>query len=142
MALWEVTIDGNTTIEYSDGAFTQSPPISGTWVRRHTYKVPYSNIGKGGFVERDGKKVHVPSWLDVHPETTLDDIEVEKKPFEELFVEPEKWTFKSSSSDKEYTVRRNKNGNLSCDCWGYIAHKRCKHIKEVEKKLGEVGILK
>ena len=142
MALWEVTTKGKTSIEYSDGAYSQSPPISGTWVRRHVYEVPYTNVGKGGFVEQDGKKLHVPSWLDVHPETTLDDIVVKKNPFEELFVEEKndkKWKFKSASSDKEYTVRYNASGKLSCDCWGYIAHKRCKHIKEVEKELNING---
>ena len=132
MALWEVTLNGDTTIEYSDGGYSQSPPISGTWVRRHTYKVPYTNVGKGGFIEKDGKKFHTPSWIEVHPKTTHDDIVVDKKPFDELFAEPEKWEFKSASSDKMYTVKRNKYDKLSCDCWGYIAHKKCKHIKEVE----------
>jgi len=54
-------------------------------------------------------------------------------PFEELFEEPNKWTFKSASSDKVYTVTQGKW--LFCDCWGYIAHKKCKHIKEVKEKL-------
>ena len=133
MALWEVTINGDTTIEYSEGGYSQSPPISGTWVRRHSYKVPYTNVGKGGFLEKEGKKFHVPSWTEVHPKTTLDDIVVEKKPFDELFAEPEKWEFKSASSDKIYNVKRNRNGDLSCDCWGYIAHRKCKHIKEVNQ---------
>ena len=84
---------------------------------------------------KDGKKFHTPSWIEVHPETTLDDIEVEKKLFEELFVEPKTWTYKSSSSDKTYTVKYNKNGNLSCDCWGYIAHRKCKHIKDAVGKI-------
>jgi hypothetical protein len=26
-------------------------------------------------------------------------------------------------------------GNLSCDCWGYIGHRKCKHIKEVKDSL-------
>ena len=133
MALWEVTLNGDTTIEYSDGGYSQSPSISGTWVRRHTYNVPYTNVGKGGFIERDGVKFHVPSWTEVHPQTTLDDIVIEKKPFDELFAEPEKWEFKSASSDKLYIVKRNKHGDLSCDCWGYIAHRKCKHIKEVNQ---------
>ena len=132
MALWEITINGETNIEYSDGAYSQSPPISGTWARRFAYTVPYTNVGKGGFLERDNKKFHVPSWLEVHPQTTLDDIVVEEKPFQELFVEPETWEFKSASSDKVYKVKRNKSGNLSCGCWGYIAHRKCKHIKSVE----------
>ena len=54
------------------------------------------------------------------------------KLFEELFVEPRTWKFKSSSSDKEYTVTEGKW--LFCDCWGYIAHKRCKHIKKVKER--------
>ena len=129
MALWKV----DDEIVYSDGSLSLDPTFAnGIFVTRHTYKVPYTNVGKGGFIEKDGKKFHTPSWIEVHPETTHDDIVVDKKPFEELFVEPEKWTFKSSSSDKVYTVKRNKHGKLSCDCWGYIAHKKCKHIKEVE----------
>lgn len=132
MALWEVTVNGKSSIEYREGAYSQSPPISGTWVKRFTYTIPYTNVGKGGFIERDGKKIHTPSYIEVHPQTTHDDLVVEKKPFQELFVEPEKWTFESASSDKTYTVKKNKNGNLSCDCWGYIAHRKCKHIKSVE----------
>ena len=129
MALWNV----GGKIVYSDGALVLDPSqADGVNVSRHSYEVPYTNVGKGGFVMRDDKKFHTPSWIEVHPDTTSDDITVKKNPFEELFVEPKSWKFKSSSSDKEYTVKINAKGNLSCDCWGYIAHKRCKHIKEVE----------
>jgi len=135
MALWNV--DGE--IVYSNGALSLNAiKANGLFVTRHTYKVPYSNVGKGGFIMRDGKKIHTPSWIEVHPETTHEDIEVEKKPFEELFTEEKTWKFTSASSDKEYTVRYNKHGNLSCDCWGYIGHKKCKHIKEVTNELQEV----
>ena len=126
MALWEV----NGEIVFSDGALSITKPEMNMWVRRHMYKVPYSNVGKGGLLERDGKKFHTPSWTEVHPKTTLNDIVVDKKPFDEVFTESQVWKFESSSSDKVYTVRRNKSGNLSCDCWGYIAHKKCKHIKQ------------
>ena len=101
MALWNV----NGELVYSSGSLSIANPPSNLWVTRHTYKVPYSNVGKGGFIMKDGKKIHTPSWIEVHPETTHDDIVVEKKPFEELFVEPKTWTFKSSSSDKTYTVK-------------------------------------
>ena len=128
MALWEV----NGEIAYSDGALSISEPELSTWVKRYSYKVPYTNVGKGGLLRKDGKVFHTPSWIEVHPKTTLEDIVVEKKPFDEVFIEPQVWKFESSSSDKVYTVRRNKSGNLSCDCWGYIAHKKCKHIKQVQ----------
>ena len=111
MALWDV----NGEIVYSEGALSISNPPSNLWVKRHVYEVPYSNVGKGGFIMRDGKKIHTPSYIEVHPQTTHDDIVVKKKPFEELFVEPQQWTFKSSSSDKTYTVKINKHGKLSCD---------------------------
>lgn len=132
MALWEVNNGKKKVLMYSEGSLSISNPPPYLSVRRHSYKVPYSNVGLGGFVEQDGKKFHTPSWIEVHPKTTLSDIVVEKKPFQELFVEPEKWTFESASSDKTYTVKKNKHGKLSCDCWGYIAHRKCKHVKEVE----------
>ena len=132
MALWKV----DDEIVYSDGSLSLDPTFAnGIFVTRHTYKVPYTNVGKGGFIEKDGKKVHTPSWQEVHPETTLEDIIVDKKPFEELFVEPKTWSFRSASSDKEYTVKLNKNNKLSCDCWGYIAHRKCTHITAVKKEL-------
>ena len=133
MALWEV----NGELVYSDGALSIPNPSSSIFARRFTYKVPYTNVGKGGFMIKDGKKIHTPTWMEVHPETTLDDIVVDKKPFEELFVEPKSWKFKSASSDKEYTVRYNKHGKLSCECWGYIAHRKCKHIKDVAREINE-----
>ena len=131
MALWEV----NGEVVFSDGPLSISNTEIVNFVRRFSYKIPYSNTGKGGFVEQEGKRFHVPSWIEVHPKTSFEDIEIEKKPFQELFVEPEQWEFKSSSSDKTYTVKKNKNGNLSCNCWGYMAHKKCKHVKEVSEKL-------
>jgi len=133
MALWNV----NGELVYSSGSLSITDPPSNLWVTRHTYKVPYSNVGKGGFMMQDGKKIHTPSWIEVHPETTLDDIVVDKKPFEELFVEPKKWVYESASSDKIYTVKYNKHGKLSCDCWGYIAHRKCKHIKDAAEKINE-----
>ena len=132
MALWNV----NGEIVFSQGSLSLDPSeANSVFVRRHTYNVPFTNVGQGGFFMKDGKKFHTPSWQEVHPETTLDDIVVDKKPFEELFVEPQVWEFKSSSSDKVYKVKKNKSGNLSCSCWGYIAHKRCKHIKEVNETI-------
>ena len=131
MALWEV----NGEIVFSDGALSIKNPPSGLFTKRHYYKVPYSNVGKGGFIERDGKKFHTPSWTEVHPMTSFDDILVDKKPFDEVFVEEKVWKFKSASSDKEYTVKLKKDGTPYCDCWGYIAHKKCKHVKQVIEEL-------
>jgi len=103
------------------------------------YTIPYSNTGLGGFLSLGGKRFHTPSWIEVEPDTTYDNLRVEKRPFDELFVEKrndQHWKYKSASSDKEYTVRYNAAGDLSCDCWGYIGHRKCKHITETKKLCG------
>ena len=132
MALWEV----NGEIIYSDGALSIPNPPKSVWAKRHYYYVEHSNVGKGGFITNsDGKKIHTPSWTEVHEHTTLDDIIVRTEPFRELFItspdDYEPRTFASATSDKTYTVKKGKNG-FYCDCWGYMAHKRCKHVKQVE----------
>lgn len=132
MALWQVKDE----VVFSDGALSISAEeLSGVFVKRHFYKVPYTNVGKGGILRTNGKTYHTPSWTEVHPDTSVDDIIVEKKPFEEVFVEQKSWSFKSASSDKEYTVKLKRDGQPYCDCWGYMGHKNCKHIKEVKKEL-------
>lgn len=135
MALWEVNNGKKTVIMYTDGSLSIPNPPPYLSVRRKYYKVPYSNVGQGGFIVQNDKKYHVPSWTEVHSETTFADLLVEKKPFQELFIEPKTWSFKSESSDKEYTVKQSKNGNLSCNCWGYMAHKKCKHVKQVKEQV-------
>lgn len=100
---------------------------------RKTYNIPRSNVGLGGFITTfDGTRYHVPSWTVVEKDTTFEDLIVESKPFQELFKEEKEWKFKSASSDKEYTVKLKQDGSPYCDCWGYIAHRKCKHIKEVQ----------
>ena len=73
MALWNL----NGEIVYADGALSIPNPESGTWAHRHTYEVPYTNVGKGGIVTIDDKTYHTPSWIEVHPETRLEDIDEE-----------------------------------------------------------------
>ena len=135
MALWEVNNGKKTVLMFSEGSLSIKNPPKYLSVRRKFYKVPYSNVGVGSIIESNGKTFHVPSWTEVHSGTTVNDIIVEKKPFQELFVEPKTWSFKSESSDKEYTVKQTKNGKLSCNCWGYMAHKKCKHVKQVQEEL-------
>lgn len=135
MALWEVNNGKKTVIVFSNGSLSIPNPPTYLSVRRKFYRVPYSNVGKGSIIESNGKTFHVPSWTEVHSGTTINDIIVEKKPFQELFVEPKTWSFKSESSDKEYTVKESKNGKLSCNCWGYMSHKKCKHVKQVQEEI-------
>ena len=100
---------------------------------RKTYLLPRSNVGIGGFITgSSGVRYHVPSWTVVEKDTTIEDIVMEKRPFEELFEEEKSWKFTSARSGEEYIVRYNARNELCCTCWGYIAHGNCKHIKEVK----------
>ena len=49
------------------------------------YIIPRTNIGLGGFVTLKNIRYHVPSSTVVEEDTTIDDLEFESKPFEELF---------------------------------------------------------
>ena len=62
----------------------------------------------------------------------IEEVKLKKLKIEEKNI----WKFKSSSSDSVYKVRQN-GDRLRCDCPGTWRAKdrRCKHIKEVEKKL-------
>ena len=100
------------------------------------YIIPKSNVGKGGFFHIGGKRYHGPSWIEVEEDTTFDDLEFEAEPFSELFKEEEKqWKYTSARSGEEYIVRYNIRNELSCSCWGYIAHRKCKHIKQTQELL-------
>jgi len=103
-----------------------------------TYTIPRTNVGKGGFFHIGGKRYHGPTWIEVEEDTTFDDIKFEEKPFAELFKEEDKqWKFTSARSGEEYIVRYNIRKELSCSCWGYIAHKKCKHIKQVKEEVND-----
>ena len=69
MALWDV--DGE--IVYAEGSLSLTPEkTNAVFVTRHRYKVPYSNVGMGGFVKTDRGTFHTPSWTPVHPQTTFE----------------------------------------------------------------------
>ena len=81
MALWDV--DGE--IVYTEGSLSLTPEkANALFVTRHRYKIPYSNVGMGGFVKTDRGTFHTPSWIEVHPQASFEDLIVDKKPFEEL----------------------------------------------------------
>jgi len=104
-----------------------------TIVRPHRYvsKSPFY-----GVVRQGDKAFMIPEWVEVHPKTTYEDIKyVEKKERKSRGI-TKKWEFKSSSSDAIYKVKQMPDGRLDCDCWGFRAHKRCKHVKEVAEGRG------
>jgi hypothetical protein len=84
----------------------------------------------------DGKKYLTPDWIEVHPQTTYNDIVHNAPEVVEAPVQKNEWIFESSSGDGFYKVRQN-GLKLTCTCPGSwrAADRRCKHIKAVEKEL-------
>jgi hypothetical protein len=81
------------------------------------------------------KLILMPLNVEVHPKTTLQDVNVIKKKIKE---KPAKtFTFKSSSSDSTYTVKEI-NNQYVCNCTGFFRvkdkKKGCKHIQEIKLK--------
>jgi len=131
MGLWNV----NGEIVFREGALTLSPnEANGTIISRHFYNVPKSNV-IGGFLTNNKGTFHTPSWLKVHPQTTLADIIQPKikveKPTKKLIFE-----FESSSSDKKYYVTVIDSKTIKCTCPGaWRSQGNCKHVKEVRVNL-------
>lgn len=104
--------------------------------RRFKYEYKHE-INPPVLVNLPGKKI-LPGYGEVHPKTTLDDIEWIKpktKKTEKIIHE-----FKSSSSDVIYKVneiRRGDEVSYSCSCPGYFRKKNkqegCKHIQKLRK---------
>jgi len=86
-----------------------------------------------------GKKYLVPDWIEVHPQTTIEDVKHEAHVVVETPVQKNEWIFESSSGDGFYKVRQN-GLKLTCTCPGSwrAADRRCKHIKSVENELRNV----
>jgi len=87
----------------------------------------------------DGKKYLTPDWIEVHPQTTINDIVHNAPVVVEQPKEKNEWIFESSSGDGFYKVRQN-GLKLTCTCPGSwrAADRRCKHIKSVENELRNI----
>ena len=85
-----------------------------------------------------GKTYIVPVWMEVLPETTLNDIEWIKPEIKKSVIEkqePQTWTFESKSDPGSFYVVQVIGNKIKCNCPGVWRSKdrKCKHIKEVEK---------
>jgi len=69
-------------------------------------------------------------WIEVSPETTLDDIKwiPTYKP-EKALVNVQEETFEvEGSKDNKYIVKRATNGTWNCTCVGFSFRRKCRHI--------------
>ena len=85
-----------------------------------------------------GKTYIVPAWIEVLPETTINDIEWIKPEIKKSVIEkqePQTWKFESKSDPGSFYVVRQVGITFKCNCPGIWRSKdrKCKHIKEVEK---------
>lgn len=123
--------------------YPQRDKIKHSSCKPFKYKVPKHNYLCVAIVKLSNKYVIMPSGVECHPKTTLNDIEeiqsTEQIRVEKEFKQPKKeetksWRFESSSGGGTYFVKQTKTGKLICDCPGVWRSKdrRCKHIKEVE----------
>jgi hypothetical protein len=135
----KITWDGVETTEYIRTAQLsfKSEGHKGVFVTPIKYDYEHPVLPPSIYTSRDGKKYIIPTWQEINPLATLDDIKwVPKKT--EPKPESKTWTFKSSSSDKTYKVKQTDN-TLKCNCMGFFRAKdrRCKHIKSVEKEINK-----
>ena len=104
-----------------------------TIVRKHRYESKNKFYG----VIRQGEKAFmIPEWIEIHPEATYEDVYYKEPKKKVDRKKLGKWEFKSSSSDSTYIVKELPDGRLNCDCWGFRAHRKCKHVKEVAEGRG------
>jgi hypothetical protein len=113
--------------------------------KRFRYRVVKHSTLPITIVKFGEKTLIYPAKIECHPKTTLEDV-VEVKSKKQLqiikpkitpIVEFKTWKFESASGGGTYVVRETAKG-LKCDCPGTWRAKdrRCKHIKEMEVKLG------
>jgi hypothetical protein len=129
----------NRIIHVSDSKPFTHYPNYGPIVGSRVFKYEYTGSISPALATFNGKKYIIPLWQEVLPETTLNDIEWIKPQIEAPSpAQPNVWKFQSESSpDVQYIVRQN-GSKLSCNCPGVWRSKirKCKHIFEIEKKLG------
>tara|TARA_R110000796_G_scaffold139711_1_gene255824 strand:+ start:76 stop:540 length:465 start_codon:yes stop_codon:yes gene_type:complete len=92
----------------------------------------------------DGKTYLTPDWIEVLPETTLDDIKVfeeetrGRKKSNTKIDNPTEWKFESKSDPGSwYVVKQVSEYKVSCTCSGQYRAKdrKCRHMKEVMQEL-------
>ena len=132
-------------IVYNESSQFTIKPGFGDFVAVRPFKYMSRFQFQPGLTTRDGKKFMIPDWVEVLPETTINDI----KPFEEetrgrkkqekKLENPGEWRFESKSdTGSYYVVTQISDYKVDCTCSGKWRAKdrKCRHMKEVMKELG------
>tara|TARA_R110001592_G_scaffold188100_1_gene433094 strand:+ start:326 stop:763 length:438 start_codon:yes stop_codon:yes gene_type:complete len=144
MALWKFTNlnkYGNTRsriIYRPDGeAFGFNPKGLGSFVNVQMFKYEHKHeITPPSLVVLNDKKYIVPTWKEVDPNTTLNDIQWIKPKSKVKRSKTVVKTFNSGSSDATYTTKfYPDSGKYFCDCPGsWRSFGNCKHIKQMRNE--------
>ena len=120
-------------------AFGINPKGLGSYVGVSVFKYEYKHeLNPPSLVSLGGKKYIMPGWIEVLPETELNDIKwVKPKPKVTVKQEPIIVTSTSSSSNKTYTTTYYPDsGKFWCDCPGmWRSGGNCKHVKSLREKV-------
>ena len=107
-----------------------------------TYSL-HDTIYPPGVMKLNGDMYIMPGWykLDKHEhDIKLEDIKHVMPKFlkrdNNLNIDSNKeYKVMSSKGDKEYVVKSDSTGSLSCECPGYGFRRRCRHIDQVTSSL-------
>lgn len=133
----------NVKVKYSDGTVkeelisSQTPPA--LYPKRDNVIHSMANIHKYEyehiypptlFIDSKGQKLIMPTGIEVHPDTTVDDINWTKPKLKKVIEHIE------GSMGKYKTTYDPNKKTYKCSCMGYFRAKdrRCKHIKVLEEK--------
>ena len=132
-------------IVYNESSQFTIKPGFGDFVAVRPFRYMSKSQFTPGLITRDGKKFMIPDWVEVLPETTINDI----KAFEEetrgrkkgskKVDNPNEWRFESKSDPGSYyVVKQVSDYKVSCTCSGQYRAKdrKCRHMKEVMQELG------
>ena len=151
MALWKFTNlnkygNPRSRIIYrpDNVAFSFKPKGLGPFVNVQRFKYESKSTFAPALVTLNDKKYMVPDWMEVLPETTINDItsfEPETRGRKKGQTKASNIVVKtpSSSSDEIYTTTYYPNsGKYYCNCPGtWRTAGNCKHVKSLRTKIGK-----
>ena len=120
-------------IVYSETTNVSYKPIKGVVSRLvQCFKYSVTTDVNPSVVTLNGKRMIVPSWQEVHPLTTINDIKwikPQRRPRADISVK--------TGDGKYKTTFNTATGHYKCNCFGFYRAKdrRCKHIKELKASL-------
>jgi hypothetical protein len=106
---------------------------------RFKYEYTHDKIGPTLFYSKEtNKKYILPTWQEVHLETTLEDIDWIKPIPKEIPKQEQIFTFESSSEKNTFYKVKKIGDKITCNCSGFFRvkdkFKGCKHVQIVRKQ--------